>query len=103
VLSFLEPDHYGSGISVKTIDFEGKGASVPFKSTYFEVLPGYTTPVDQHQVQECWLVLQGSGVLTYEDTELPLKLHDIVHFPSLKKHSIYNNSSEPLLLCSIYW
>ena len=103
LLSFLPPEYYGSGISVSMIDFERNGTSPPFKSTFFEVLPGFTTPVDQHEVQECWMVLKGKGVLTFEDSEILIKEHDIVHFPSGKKHSVQNNNSEPLLLCSIYW
>lgn len=103
-LGFLPTEHYGSGISVKMIDFESKqGANPPFKSTYFEVLPGYTTPVDTHKVEECWIVLSGSGVLECDGERLLLKKHDIVHFASFKGHSVWNNSSEPLLLCSIYW
>lgn len=103
-LSFMDPEHYGSGISVKMIDFDAKeGANPPFKSTYFEVLPGYTTPVDRHKVEECWIVLSGSGILETEGEQLQLKAHDIVHFASQKGHSIWNNSSVPLLLCSIYW
>ncbi len=102
-LSFLEPEYYGSGISVKTINFEAKGTTPPFKSTYFEVLAGYTTPVDQHKVEECWIVLKGSGVLLCDGQELHLAEQDIVHFSSFKGHSVQNNSNEPLLLCSIYW
>ena len=54
-LSFAEPEYYGCGISVKQIDFEANMTRPPFKATYFEVLPGYATPVDEHKVEECWM------------------------------------------------
>ncbi|MBX9722839.1 MAG: cupin domain-containing protein [Candidatus Obscuribacterales bacterium] len=102
-LGFHDPEFYGAGISVKEIDFEAKGSTPPFKSTYFEVLPGFTTPVDQHKVEECWIVLKGSGILVCDGQEIPLAEQDIVHFASFEGHSVQNNSDQPLLLCSIYW
>lgn len=100
-ISFAAPEFYGDGISVKQMQF--RTASVPFKSTYFEILPGFTTPVDRHQVQECWVVLQGAGVLNHNGNEMPLKKHDVMHFNSQEGHSVTNNSDEPMLICSIYW
>lgn len=102
-LSFAEPEHYGAGFSVKQIDFQANQSNPPFKATYFQVLPGYTTPVDKHKVEECWIVLQGQGTLEFDGQSLPIAEKDILHFPSFKGHSVKNDSLEPLLLCSIYW
>ena len=101
-LSFTVPE-FGPGYSVKFIDFKSKGAEPPFKSTYFEVLPGCATPIDQHKVEECWIVLKGEGVLKYDDEEVKLTEQDVVHFAPHRKHQVRNDSSGPLLICSIYW
>jgi len=101
-ISFLKPDIY-PGISVKEMDFAANQTKPPFKSTYFEIAPGVTTPVDQHKVEEIWLVLKGSGVLEYDGRRIPITEKDVMHFASFMGHSVTNNSDIPLLICSIYW
>ncbi len=99
-LGFAPPDFYGDGISVAQMLLPN---ATPFKSTYFEILPGFTTPVDRHQVQECWIVLRGTGILNRDGMEMPIAMQDVLHFNSFEGHSVTNNSQEPLLICSIYW
>ncbi|KTD70884.1 cupin domain-containing protein [Legionella tucsonensis] len=74
----------------------------PFQITYFQVLPNNETSLAYHQ-EEIWIVLNGSGVLTYEGTAHRLNAHDIFYFASLKKHQIHNPMQIPLIICSIYW
>ncbi|MBX9770613.1 MAG: cupin domain-containing protein [Candidatus Obscuribacterales bacterium] len=100
-LSFAAPEFYGDGISVKQMLLPE--STTPFKSTYFEILPGFTSPVDRHKVEECWLVLQGSGILDVDGEQVAISEHDVVHFDSFKGHSVTNNSTKSLLICSIYW
>lgn len=100
-VSFAPPEFFGDGISVKQMLLPN--STTPFKSTYFEILPGFTTPVDRHKVEECWLVLQGSGILTCDAEQMSINEQDVVHFNSFKGHSVTNNSTKPLLICSIYW
>jgi mannose-6-phosphate isomerase-like protein (cupin superfamily) len=100
-LSFAPPEYFGDGISVAEMLLPN--SDTPFKSTYFEILPGFTTPVDRHKVEECWIVLQGSGILDKDGVEVPIATHDVLHFNSFEGHSVTNNASQPLLICSIYW
>lgn len=100
-LGFAAPEFYGDGISVAQMLLPN--ANTPFKSTYFEILPGFETPVDRHQVEECWIVLAGSGILNRDGMRLPIGMHDVLHFNSLEGHSVKNTSETPLLICSIYW
>ncbi|PWY56780.1 cupin domain-containing protein [Legionella qingyii] len=102
-LVFSNPEHIAPGVVVNPIDFAQKKASAPFQTTYFEVMPQCETPLDYHQEQEVWIVLNGSGILTYEGTVHCLKAHDFFYFASLKKHQIHNPMQIPLLICSIYW
>lgn len=100
-LSFAPPEYYGDGISVAQMLLPTEGT--PFKSTYFEIQPGFTTPVDRHKVEECWVVLRGSGILDTDGVESPIAPLDVIHFNSFEGHSVTNNANEPLLICSIYW
>ena len=100
-LSFDAPEFFGDGISVKQMRLPN--ANTPFKATYFEILPGFETPVDRHKVEECWIVLQGSGILNCDGNKLAISVEDVLHFDSFNGHSVINNGSEPLLICSIYW
>lgn len=102
-LSFSDPETIAPGVVVNPIHFELNQAKIPFKATYFQVLPGCETPLDCHQEEETWIVLQGMGLLTYEGTSYCMKVQDAFYFSSFKKHQVLNNSDEPLLICSIYW
>lgn len=102
-LVFSNPEHIASGVEVNPVDFVQKQAYPPFQTTYFQVLPLSETPMDYHQEEEIWIVLNGSGVLTYEETVHRLNMHDIFYFASFKKHQIRNLMHESLLICSIYW
>lgn len=100
-LSFAPPEYYGDGISVAQLLLPN--ANTPFKSTYFEILPGFETPVDSHKVEECWIVLSGHGILNRDGMQMPIAPHDVLHFNSFEEHSVNNYSEYPLLICSIYW
>ncbi|AWN75555.1 cupin domain-containing protein [Legionella anisa] len=102
-LVFSNPEHIVSGVVVNPVDFAQKQVAPPFQTTYFHVLPQSETPMDYHQEEEIWIVLNGSGVLIYEENVYRLNAHDIFYFASFKKHQIRNLMHEPLLICSIYW
>ena len=60
-------EDYSGGIQLKELDLEDAGERVtPFKASIITVPPGITTPVDQHDVRECWVVISGQGELTSE-------------------------------------
>ena len=102
-LSFLPAENIAAGVMVNPLNFIKENAHPPFKLTYFEVEAGYSTPLDCHQVEECWLILKGHGLLEYEDQCYRIKEQDILYFSSLKKHRVHNHTNASLLICSIYW
>lgn len=102
-LSFSDQETIAAGIVVNPIYFGPNQAKIPFKATYFQVLPGCETPLDYHQEEETWIVLQGKGLLRYEGTSYCISVQDTFYFASFKKHQVLNSSDEPLLICSIYW
>jgi mannose-6-phosphate isomerase-like protein (cupin superfamily) len=75
----------------------------PFKMTTFEVQPGCETAMDQHQVAEIWVILEGSGDLRYEDKSLTVERGQIFYFSSYKTHQIKNTGTKVLKILSMYW
>ena len=61
------------------------------------------TPVDQHEVVELWQILDGSGVLTYQNKEYELKAGDRFFFHTNEAHQIRNSEEYELKILSIYW
>lgn len=102
-LLFSDSENIADGVIVSPILFALKKTNPPFKATYFEVLPGCETPLDQHQVEEFWIVLKGNGTLKYENESYPIFPQDIFYFAPFKKHQVYNDSDNTLIIFSLYW
>jgi mannose-6-phosphate isomerase-like protein (cupin superfamily) len=102
-LPFADPEYIADGVAVHPIDFSSSIIPPPFKASYFQVLPGCCTPLDEHKVEESWIVLKGSGTLIFEDEAYRIHEHDIFFFPPFHKHQVRNDSNEALMICSIYW
>jgi mannose-6-phosphate isomerase-like protein (cupin superfamily) len=57
---------------------------------------GNCQTVSYDRQEEIYFVVEGTGVLHYEDQAQTLRKHDFTYLPPGTKHSIANNSSEPL-------
>ncbi|WP_165482646.1 cupin domain-containing protein [Legionella gresilensis] len=99
-LRFKTVETVNNDLKIYPIQFNTES---PFEATFFHLQPGGETPLDSHIEKECWLVLQGSGILTYENTPYPLSEQDIFYFDSYKKHQLFNTSQTILIICSWYW
>lgn len=102
-LFFSEEEKIANGVIVQPLNFTLNKAHPPFKAAYFQVFPGCITPLDQHEVEETWIVLKGNGLLTFEENSYLITENDMLYFPSFKKHQVCNTSNEVLLICSLYW
>jgi mannose-6-phosphate isomerase-like protein (cupin superfamily) len=100
-LTFSATKQLGEGISVHSMDF--KKERLPFQATYFDVLPGQSTPPDIHAESELWIVLEGRGHLCFEGQIYPLEQKDSFYFPSYTQHQVHNHSDDLLIICSIFW
>jgi mannose-6-phosphate isomerase-like protein (cupin superfamily) len=103
LLQLSMPEQIAAGISMQTVEFNECPINLPFTATCFQVLPGYTTPLDQHEVAECWLIMQGSGVLEYAGKKFNVAKQDMLYFTPHQSHQITNDSNETLVIYSIYW
>ncbi|STX27899.1 Cupin domain [Legionella beliardensis] len=99
-VSLKKVEKISNELKVYPIDFT---KHVPFAATFFHLQPGGKTPLDFHIEKECWMVLQGSGILIYEGSFYHLVRQNIFYFDSYKKHQLVNNSQEVLIVCSWYW
>ncbi|KTC86233.1 cupin domain-containing protein [Legionella cincinnatiensis] len=102
-LFFSNFENIAPGVNVHPINFALSQATPPFHTTYFQVLSQCETPLDSHQEEEIWIVLQGCGILNYEGSCHYLSAQDIFYFAAFKKHQVRNPTNELLLICSIYW
>lgn len=99
-LNFITPESLAAGVTVHPVQLPKQ---TPFEATYFQVLPGCQTPIDCHQEQEVWLVLQGKGVLIYQGESTDFSVHDIFYFTQYMTHQVINTGDKTLIICSIFW
>ncbi|MBC7886375.1 MAG: cupin domain-containing protein [Ferruginibacter sp.] len=76
----------------------------PFKGSKFIVYPNQTSPLDIHDVKECWFIAAGSGIVTCNGaTEKAVNPGDVLFFNSQQSHQVFNNGPENLLVFSVWW
>ncbi|MGP3980919.1 cupin domain-containing protein [Streptomyces sp. KR80] len=97
-------EHYSEGVTVEAANFPGSTISgAPFDATRIVVAPGAKSPVDQHAVTECWLVVTGSATMRRGDEEFELTAGDMVDIAPHVPHQVLNNSGEDFTFFSVYW
>lgn len=99
--SVAEP--IGKGVILQQIEFLQKSGSVPFSMTLFTVEPHCSTTPDQHLEQECWIILEGTGILHSGDEEQYIEKGDMLYFSSHQPHTVFNSGDVPLEVVSIFW
>lgn len=105
-LSFLPPEIFDNAMVVDEIDFGhiAQQPIAPFKGSKFIVYPGQTSPLDVHDVIECWFVASGSGIVTYGGIQKEMiKPGDVLYFQPQQSHEVWNNGTENLLIFSVWW
>lgn len=62
--------------------------------------PGYTTPPHSHEAEEIALVLRGSGAITVDGVETPVREGSVVVAPPNAPHTTSSSPDGPLV---VYW
>jgi mannose-6-phosphate isomerase-like protein (cupin superfamily) len=88
------------GLTGVTFDL---GSVVPFRAMRITVASSFTTPLDCHQVRECWIVASGRGVLTCDGSAQEIAAGDFLYFESFRSHQVRNDGSGDLVLYSLWW
>lgn len=99
-VEYEAPAAYGVGMVVEKV---AGAPGWPFAASRFEVPPGATSDVDQHDEPELWLVREGTGTITSGETTVSVGPGAMVHFPSRVPHRVTNTGSGPLLAFSVWW
>ncbi|MBU1535072.1 cupin domain-containing protein [Myxococcota bacterium] len=61
-----------------------------------EVKPGGYTPFHTHTWPHINYILEGSGILTIDGVEYPIRQGSVSHVDGTKKHNFRNNTDRPL-------
>ncbi|QHI35951.1 hypothetical protein IMCC3317_12990 [Kordia antarctica] len=102
-LGFFPQFSGAEGSEVSEVNLKEK-VKAPFKASRWSVSPGFSSPVDQHEVKECWFVASGKGVLTFKgDIKGDIQAGDVIHFDPMESHQVYNSGEELLTIFSIWW
>ncbi|MEW6644990.1 MAG: cupin domain-containing protein [Pseudomonadota bacterium] len=104
LVSVRQIENYSGGIQLKELDLEdGETRVTPFKASIISVPPGVSTPVDQHDVRECWVVIAGQGELTTDGIASRLEPGAVTYFASGCAHQVRNIGSDELKFFSAWW
>ncbi|WP_161964065.1 class I tRNA ligase family protein [Chitinophaga flava] len=105
LLDFMEPEVEAGIMEVREVNLINNDERIaPFKASRFEVYPGQQSPLDIHEVRECWFVSQGKGEVIYNGTEVvPVSSGDVLYFESNQSHQVTNTGEDQLIIFSVWW
>ncbi|MFG2048116.1 cupin domain-containing protein [Micromonospora sp. NPDC048935] len=78
-------------------------APAPFEVARWSVAPNTSNDLDVHRSREVWIIVSGTGTLTFGDQTSVLRSGDVAAFDSRVPHQIRNDGPDPLLAVSVYW
>ena len=73
-----------------------------FKVKHITVQPGHRLSYQSHaKREEHWIVVSGSGTVTINDKDHPVKGGTHIHIPLQAKHRITNSGQDPLCFVEV--
>ncbi|GAB4103087.1 hypothetical protein GCM10028790_21060 [Micromonospora taraxaci] len=78
-------------------------APAPFEVARWSVAPNTCNDLDVHRSREVWIIVSGTGTLTFGDQTSVLRAGDVAAFDSRVPHQIRNDGPDQLLAVSVYW
>ncbi|MGC4795148.1 cupin domain-containing protein [Micromonospora saelicesensis] len=75
----------------------------PFEVARWSVAPNTSNDLDVHRSREVWIIVSGTGTLTFADQTGVLRAGDVAAFDSRVPHQIRNDGPDPLVAISVYW
>jgi len=92
---------YGPNVRVRWLISKFDGAPT-FEMRYFEVDPGASTPYHSHDWEHEVFILEGRGIVKYEETEHEFGPGYAIFIPPNKRHCFINTGETPLkFICLI--
>lgn len=103
-LAFVRAALDAPGLTYGEFELQRGGAALaPFKAALFTVAPGQDTPLDTHAVRECWYVVSGVGLLSYEGARHEIAAGQMLFFEPHQPHTVHNPGVETLNILSLWW
>ena len=102
--SSVEPKDAGEGTSKVTIRWliDEKTGAKNFFMRLFEIQAGGYTPLHKHDWEHEVFILEGEGVIVYEEETKLFRAGDVAFIPPNKKHQFRNTGKKLVkLLCLI--
>ena len=102
--SSVEPEHAGEGTSKVTIRWliDKKTGAKNFFMRLFEIEAGGYTPLHQHDWEHEVFILEGEGVIVYEEETKLFRAGDVIFIAPNEKHQFRNSGKKLVkLLCLI--
>jgi mannose-6-phosphate isomerase-like protein (cupin superfamily) len=91
----------GGGTCSILIDEEMSGAK-HFSLLVNEMAPGYKGKELAHDVEHCWYILSGTGIIRMGGETYPIKPGDAIFAPIRMPHTVECTGNEPLRYVVVY-
>ncbi|MEU1586281.1 cupin domain-containing protein [Micromonospora sp. NPDC005710] len=78
-------------------------APAPFEVARWSVAPHTSNDLDVHRSREMWIIVSGTGTLTFADQTCVLRAGDVAAFDSRVPHQLRNDGPDELSAVSVYW
>lgn len=103
-LNALPTEFLSEGVTLDEIDFNIDGERKSgFHMATFDVAGKTVSDVDQHDVRETWLILDGESELLSGDTKQTVRKGDVVYIESQITHQLNNISDNTLRVLALWW
>lgn len=103
-LNSLQRECLSEGVTLKEIDFDIDGERKSgFHMATFDVAGKTVSDIDQHDVRETWLVLDGESELLSGDSKQIVRKGDVIYIESQVAHQLNNTSDETLRVLALWW
>lgn len=96
-------DRSETNLRLWEIALEELKCRVPFRMSRFTVRPHTSTKPDQHEVDEIWAIVKGSGVLRLDGRTAKVRAPEFLHFSPMQVHEVTNVADSSLDVVSIWW
>jgi mannose-6-phosphate isomerase-like protein (cupin superfamily) len=101
-LADIAGDKFPAGRWTRVITGEGKITANGFMMGYVVIYPGGKVPMHEHENEEVYTVLKGSGEMHIGSEVQKMEAISSVYVPSGQPHSLVNTGSEDLEMMFVY-